>query len=271
MIGLSVFGIGRAVRGLKHPLAFGHRGQQALGVHRTHTPGHGAVLRERIAQPVAHHGVAARTVSGAEICAHGGKGCRAVEIIRVQHGEGRVLQLRRGGQHRMGRSPGLDSALGRREALRQLPQVLIDIGHRDMGRHTAAHLLLEGFAHLFLDDEYHPAESGRNGIVDREIHQKMPLGIHWRHLLESAEPAAHTGSHNDQCWIVHAAPSSRVCPKTIVSYCRSESKSLSQISFPFPISSGLFFSAPVCYNDIRRHPRPIRDKRSAAHGNRKAL
>ena len=57
--------------------------------------------------------------------------------------------------------------------------------------------------HLRLDDADHPAEPGAQGVIDGEIHEKVSLGIHRRHLFETAEAAAHAGSHNDQGRLFH--------------------------------------------------------------------
>lgn len=80
--------------------------------------GHGAVLRQGVFHPVAHHGMFIGGMRLPQKALDAFKGGTAIEIIRVDDRKG-GMDLLPGAQHRVGGAPGLGAALRNRIALRK--------------------------------------------------------------------------------------------------------------------------------------------------------
>ena len=67
-----------------------------------------------------------------------------------------------------------------------------------MRLHAAADRLVEDLLVFALDNEHHLAEARAVRVAERKVDDKMPLRVDGRHLLQSAEAAAHPSGHDDQ-------------------------------------------------------------------------
>ena len=121
----------------------------------------------------------------------------AIIIVGVDDGEG-LLHRIAAAEDRVAGAPGFGAPFGHGEALWQSVQLLIDIRHRNLPGNAVANMFLKGFLDFLLDDEHHPAKPGGDGVVNGIIDDQLPAGTDGRNLLESTEPAAHTGGHDNQ-------------------------------------------------------------------------
>ena len=97
----------------------------------------------------------------------------------------------------MAGAPGLGTPLRHGVALRQLVRSLIDVGDVEISLHPVADGLAESLVQLRLDDEHNIPEACPPGIKQGKVDNDVALIIHRRDLLEPAEPAPHTGGHDD--------------------------------------------------------------------------
>ena len=100
-------------------------------------------------------------------------------------------------------APGLDPAFRHGVACGQLFQLLESVFHVHGLGHTVADGGLEGLLDLMLDDKDHGLEACAAGVVERIIHDDLPVGAHRVDLLHAAVTAAHAGRHHDQYRFVH--------------------------------------------------------------------
>ena len=121
----------------------------------------------------------------------------AIKIIGVDDGK-RTFHHTPAAGHRVRRAPWLFASLGNREPLRQTVQLLIDIVDVEPFFHARADRLAEHLLDFALDDEGYAAEARLIRIIERKIDDEVPFFVYRRHLLESAEAAAHSGGHDDK-------------------------------------------------------------------------
>ena len=115
-------------------------------------------------------------------------------------------------------APGLDPAIGNREALGNFVQLLIDVGNIKEFFHAAANVFLKIFFDLMLDDKSDFPESGLISVIQGEVNDLVAFVVHGGDLLETAEAAAHTGGHNDQSGFRHRNSSIFFCFSFLLSY-----------------------------------------------------
>ena len=161
-----------------------------------------AVLGERVLDAVAHHGVVAGIVGGGEEVAGQPERAGAVVVVGVDGGEV-ALDGVCGAEHGVGGAPGLHAALRHGKALRQAIQGLVGVHQLGMLRDAVADGGAEVGLHLRLDDAHDAAEARAQRVVDGVIDDRMAAIIHGGDLLAAAEPAAQSGSHDDERGFVH--------------------------------------------------------------------
>ena len=125
---------------------------------------------------------------------------RPVEIVGVDDGKGRV-DVRRGGQRRVARAPGLHPLLRHGEALRQLRvQSLIGQFHfQPLHRMQGG---AEGLGVGRVDDANRPSEARPGRVEQGIVHDDPTVAVHRVDLLQAAVPAAQARGHDHQDGIV---------------------------------------------------------------------
>ena len=103
----------------------------------------------------------------------------------------------------MAGAPGLHAVSGDGIALRQLVDGLVDEGDVEVLLHAVDDGLTEALLQLGLDDEHQIPEACAVGIQQGEIDDDVTLIVHGSDLLQTAEAAAHAGSHDNQNRFLH--------------------------------------------------------------------
>ena len=151
------------------------------------TAGDLAVFRDGVLEQIAHHAVIVHLaiLVGGKVIVHHFECLRAVVIVRIDDGKGAV-DKRLCGQNRVAGAPGLDTALRDGEALRQLVQLLERVFHVHHLGDTVADGRLKGILDLVLDDKNDRLKACAAGIVERVIHNDLPIAAHRVDLLHAA-------------------------------------------------------------------------------------
>ena len=151
----------------------------------THPTGHMAVLRDCVAQAVAHHGVfiAAGLVRIAlQIVVDGLKALWAVVVIGVNHRERAVNQVACR-QNGVGSAPGLYPAFRNRVALWYVIQLLIGVFHIDDPGQPVADGCFKGVLDFVLDHKNNGLKACPPGIIDGVVDDELAMASNRIHLL----------------------------------------------------------------------------------------
>ena len=173
-----------------------------------------AVFGDCIAQLIAHHGVLALLPAAAEEIVHCLVRPGSVKVIGIDDRK-RPVHNAAAAQHRMSRSPGLFPSLGDSVALGQFVELLIDVFHVKILFHAEADGGLEALLYLALYDERDLTKACAVSVEKRKVNYRVALGIDGGYLLESAEAAAHSGSHYNKRRLLHItyrSDQARLCP-----------------------------------------------------------
>lgn len=169
----AVFGIGRAAAMRLNARALDDLLEIAILPHLAHAARNRAVFRQRVGEPVAHHGVFTGVARRGEEIANRLKRRAAVKIIRVDNRE-RAVKICACAQHRVAGSPGLDAPLGHAKAFGKHFHALKSVLHVHMVFDTPPDDFAEVALIFGLDNAYHAPKARANGVENGKINNGMP-------------------------------------------------------------------------------------------------
>ena len=171
-----------------------HLSEVAAVICDTDTARYGAALTEGIATAVAHHGILALLpLHAAEEVCQCLEALTTIEVVRIDHRKGLVDHLLTH-HHGMVGTPGLSPLLGDLVGVGDLVHALEDQLYRDQPVVLGDDLLPKRLLEVPADDEDHLAKSCLDGVIDRVVHNGLPVGAETVDLLQTSIAGAHAGS-----------------------------------------------------------------------------
>ena len=158
--------------------------QAAVCICPAHASCHISIVCQGIIQLVAHHGilVSVRVLHRGQLVIYHVKGFFSIIIIRIDYRK-RPVNQGTAAKHCMACAPRLYPALRHLVSIRNLIQLLVNIGHIHIFTDSVSNVNLKIFLNGLLDNEYDLFKSRFPGIKYGKINDDIPIGVHGVNLL----------------------------------------------------------------------------------------